>query len=210
MHAEAAIAGRRGATLAGAVDAAAAALLPSAASMAHDEQTAADLYRRLSPAIYRRALALLGDEQEALDVAQETFLDFLDARARMRGEASAFTFLYQMATHKAFDRLRRRARWSGILAEPSYQEDEQDPVERAADPCESHGTRVEAACDLALLTQGEKPEVLTAALLYFVEGYTTDEVAGTLDLSRKTVGKLLARFSERARKRAARMEVNER
>jgi RNA polymerase sigma-70 factor (ECF subfamily) len=178
--------------------------------MAHDDAQTADLYRRFSPALYRRALALLGDPQEALDVAQETFLDFLDARSRMRGDASAFTFLYQMATYKAFDRLRRRARWSGLLAETSYEEGEQDPVERAADDAEPHGRRVEAACDLALLTQGEKPEVLTAALLYFVEGYTTDEVAQTLELSRKTVGKHLARFAERARKRAARMKAGER
>jgi len=191
------------------VDASVARLLPSSAAMVNEEQLAADLYRRFSPAIYRRALALLGDEQEALDVAQETFLDFLDARARMRGEASPFTFLYQMATYKALDRLRRRARWSGILAHTDYEERDEPEHERAADTSEPHASRVEAACDLALLTQGEKPDVLTAALLYFVEGYTTEEVAQSLDLSRKTVGKMLARFAERARKRAARMKVSE-
>jgi hypothetical protein len=48
-----------------------------------------------------------------------------------------------------------------------------------AEVVSAHGgglEQVEAAQDLALLTQGEKPRTLTAALLYFVEGYSMEEV----------------------------------
>lgn len=50
---------------------------------------------------------------------------------------------------------------------------------------------------------------MTAAYLYFVERYTTEEIGQTLGLSRKTIGKYLAGFAERAQKRAARLAGRE-
>lgn len=167
----------------------------------------AELYRRFGPAVHRRAKSLLGDPEEALDVTQDTFLAYLRNRASLRGEASPFTVLYQIATHKALDRLRSRARWSGRLG-PLQLEDEEG-AERPVEAATAHGgglERVEAMQDLALLTHGESPEALTAALLYFVEGHTVEEVGQVLDMTRKTAAKLLHQFTERARKRSARLE----
>ncbi len=176
--------------------------------MAPESDDVAQLYRRYGPAVHRRALSLLRDPQEALDVTQETFLAFLKQREGLRGEAAPFTVLYQIATYRAVDRLRRTSRWSGTLQVPDVSEDETTASGHAVgDADESGARRVEAAKDLALLTRGEKPDVLTAALLYFVEGYTTEEVAQTMELSRKTVGKMLAQFSERARKRKSRLDL---
>lgn len=172
-----------------------------------DSTSLADLYRRYAPAVHRRALGLVGDPQEALDVTQETFLAYLKGRSRLRGEAAPFTVLYQIATYQAVDRLRRRARWSGKLGELTWSEDD-DQREVAFDAATAypgHASKVEAAQDLALLTRGEDPQTLTAAFLYFSEGHTTQEIGELLDLSRKTVGKLLARFTERCRKRSSRL-----
>ena len=175
------------------------------ASMSEDSQLVGDLYRRYGPAVNRRLRSLLGDEQEALDLTQEVFLAFLDARKRLRGEASAFTVLYQIATHKAVDSLRRRARWSGTLGRVDYDESAEDQAAAPAADAAHSPQRVEAALDLALLTRDESPEVLTAAFMYFVERYTTEEIGESLGLSRKTIGKYLAGFAERARKRSARL-----
>jgi RNA polymerase sigma-70 factor (ECF subfamily) len=166
------------------------------------------LYRRFGPAVHRRALSLTRDAQEALDVTQETFLAFLKARSSLRSDASPFTVLYQIATYQSVDRLRRRSRWFGSVGRLDFAESQPDDDQtiHEATAHEGGARQVEAAQDLALLTKGEKPEVLTAAFLYFVEGHTTGEVAQVLDLSRKTVGKLLAQFAERARKRQARLE----
>ena len=171
-------------------------------------QELADLYTRFGPAVHRRAYSILKDEQEALDVTQEVFLAYMRARASLRGEAAPFTVLYSIATNQALDRVRRKARWSGVLSSlKAPDEDEDDAIAEIPDSEERGAARVDAARDLSLLTQGEKSEAVTAAFLYFVEGYTTEEIGQTLDLSRKTVGKLLARFADRARKRAARLEV---
>lgn len=162
------------------------------------------LYRRFGPAIYRRALRLLGDATEAHDVLQETFIAYMKSTEGLRGEAQPFTVLYQISTYQALDRVRRKARWRHVLpnmAEP----DETESLPEVATP-PSGVAQVEAAQDLALLTRGEDAQTLTAASLYFVEGCTTEETAQVLGLSRKTVGKLLAQFTARAKKRAARLD----
>lgn len=173
-----------------------------------DSAQLAELYRRFGPAVNRRAQSLVGDPQAAFDITQETFLAYMQKRASLRGDAQPFTVLYQIATYKAVDHLRSRARWSGVMK--AFDVPEDDAAERELELATSHEgeqRRVEAAQDLALLTRGEDEEVLTAAFLYFVEAHTTEEVAQVLDLSRKTVGKMLQRFAERAQKRSARFEA---
>jgi RNA polymerase sigma-70 factor (ECF subfamily) len=175
-----------------------------------DSQLIADLYRRYGPAIHRRIRTLIHDEQEAFDLTQETFLAFMKAHGGLRGEASPFTVLYQIATFKAVDKLRHRSRWTGKLG-PLEVEDEEGETRSLEEVAGGHAgdvPRAEAARDLALLTEGEEPRVLTAAMLYFVEGYTTEEVGQSLDLSRKTVGKLLSQFAERAKARSQRLEAS--
>ncbi|MBE2249049.1 MAG: sigma-70 family RNA polymerase sigma factor [Myxococcus sp.] len=166
-----------------------------------------ELYRRYAPAVHRRALSLLGgDAAAAQDVTQDVFLGYFRAEARLTGAAQPFTVLYQMATYQSVDRLRARARWHGKLGALSLDEDAEGPAAQL--PADAGGvTRVEATHDLALLTKGEDEQTLTCAVLYFVEGYTTQEIADTLDLSRKTVGRALAAFGARARKRAERLTV---
>ena len=57
------------------------------------------------------------------------------------------------------------------------------------------------------LVHDHEPVKYAGHVLYFVEGYTTEEVAQALDLSRKTVGRALAAFAERANKRSERFTV---
>jgi RNA polymerase sigma-70 factor (ECF subfamily) len=165
------------------------------------------LYRRFGPAINRRARSMLRDDQEALDVTQDTFLAYMHGESSLRGKASPFTVLYQIATHKAVDRLRRNARWSGVIGSLDVPED--DAPARPAEWANAHEggmAQVEAMRDLALLTAGEKPEALTVAILYFVEGYTMEEIGEVLDLDRKEVSRLLRELAERARKRSAQLK----
>ncbi len=107
--------------------------------------------------VYRRAFAMLRDEQEAQDVTQDTFLAYMRGESSLRGEASPFTVLYQIATYKAVDRLRRNSRWSGTLGSldvPRMRRRRARPLGQLAD--EGGLGRVEAARDLTLLTEGEK------------------------------------------------------
>jgi RNA polymerase sigma-70 factor (ECF subfamily) len=155
----------------------------------------AELYRRHAPALQRRCASIIGNAEDARDLVQETFARYISARTTFTDKASPFTMLYRIATNASIDRLRRRKTKS---------EEELDPEVRAGDlGTEPH--RVDKLHDLALLTRGLSEEELTVAVLHHLDGYTQDGIAESLDMSRKTVGKILAKFEDHVKKRAARL-----
>lgn len=155
----------------------------------------AELYKRHAPALHRRCASIVGNAEEARDLVQETFARYISARTTFTDRASPFTVLYRIATNASIDRLRRRK---------TATEDDVDPDTRAGDlGREPH--RVDKLHDLALLTRGLSEEELTVAVLHHLDGYTQDGIAASLDMSRKTVGKMLAKFEDHVKKRAARL-----
>lgn len=163
-----------------------------------DEAAIADLYRRYGHTLLRRCQQLVSNEEDARELMQETFYQFWKGRARFEGRASPFTYLYRIATNLSIDKLRRR-RTAGVQVEVDQanasNSRRNDPDERAL-----------AAQEVAELTRGLGEDILTVAVMAFVDGLTQEEIAAALDLSRRTVGKRLKRFREHTRKRAARLE----
>jgi RNA polymerase sigma factor (sigma-70 family) len=153
------------------------------------------LYERLRPQVFRQALRLLRDTEEAWDVTQDTFLAFWRAQPLLRGEASPWTVLYGIVTRRAIDRLRRRSR--GALGEGALPVEDE---ESAAGLCAGGIERVEALHDLERLTQGESSQVLHCVRLYFLEGCTFAEVGLALDVSRQTASRVLKQLSKRIQK----------
>jgi len=58
--------------------------------------------------IYRLALRIVENQEEARDVTQETFLKAYQHRNRFRGEAKFSTYLYRIALNSAFTALKKR------------------------------------------------------------------------------------------------------
>jgi RNA polymerase sigma-70 factor, ECF subfamily len=154
----------------------------------------AELYKRHAPALHRRCASIVGNADEARDLVQETFARYLSSRSTF-DRASPFTVLYRIATNAAIDRLRRRK---------TAGEDELD-AEAHVGNLGNEPTRVDNLHDLALLTRGLTEEELTVAVLHHLDGYTQEGIASSLDISRKTVGKILAKFEEHVKKRATRL-----
>jgi RNA polymerase sigma-70 factor (ECF subfamily) len=88
---------------------------------AGDKSACEDCVQRHAPGIYRLALRLMHNEEEAEDVMQETFLNAFKAIDRFDGRSELLTWLYRIAYNAAMARLRRR-------------QPESVPVEEAADP----------------------------------------------------------------------------
>ncbi len=158
----------------------------------------AELYKRHAPALHRRCASIVGNSDEARDLVQETFARYLASGGQQHG--SPFAVLYRIATNASIDRLRRRKTAS---------EDELDAELHAGD-LGDEPRRIDNLHDLAVLTRGLSEEELTVAVLHHLDGYTQDGIASSLDLSRRTVGKILARFEEHVKKRAARVGFAER
>jgi RNA polymerase sigma-70 factor, ECF subfamily len=160
----------------------------------------ADLYRRHAPALQRRCASIVGNPDDARDLVQETFARFLAAGDRF-ADATPFAVLYRIATNAAIDRLRRKK----TASEDELASDAPASMLTGAGGDPSTTTRrVDALHDLVFLTRGLSEEEVTVAVLHHLDGYTQDGIAESLDLSRRTVGKMLAKFEEHMKKRAAR------
>ncbi len=79
------------------------------ARVAHgDEKSFSELLHRHQAAVYAFACRLLGDEREAEDVAQETFLRLYRASGRYREEPSLRTYLFKIIKNLCIDHLRKK------------------------------------------------------------------------------------------------------
>ncbi len=90
-------------------------------------------YRRFvdqnSANVYNLALKLLGNEQEAEDVLQETFLNAFRAIDRFKGRAKLSTWLYRIAYNASLMRLRKQGRMTTFsLDQPLNDEQQADEL----------------------------------------------------------------------------------
>lgn len=78
---------------------------------ANGDREAMDLLvRRHHGAVYRTALAIVGDEDQAQDVAQETFIKVVRAIRRFRGDSSFRTWVLSIAANEARGQFRGKRR----------------------------------------------------------------------------------------------------
>jgi RNA polymerase sigma-70 factor (ECF subfamily) len=144
--------------------------------MDQDEFTA--FYHETALALRGYIRRVSGDGQAADDLLQETYLRFLRAKPTAEDRPAMKAYLYKTATAAIYDRWRRQRRerlWS--LAFRFHEE-----APRAA------GTG-----DVTRCFQKLKPRERALLWLAYVEGCAHGEIAGTLDLSEKSVRVLLFR-----------------
>ena len=148
------------------------------------------LYNRYGPMVLRRCRFLLGDETEALDALQDTFVQVLRHRERLdaRGPSS---LLYCIATNVCLNRLRTRRRRSREAAG--------DDLLAGIASAEDVESRAVAAGFLDRLFASERASTRTMAVLHYVDGMTLEEVARHARLSVSGVRKRLEGLRARAR-----------
>ncbi len=67
------------------------------------------LYDRYAHVVYRRALGILGNEEEAADAVQETFARVIVHYDGFRKESSPLTWMYRISTNYCLNRMRNRS-----------------------------------------------------------------------------------------------------
>jgi RNA polymerase sigma-70 factor (ECF subfamily) len=142
--------------------------------MDQDEFTA--FYHETAPVLRGYIRRVSGEAAD--DLLQETYLRFLRAKPPAEDRAALKAYLYTTATAAIYDRwrkLRRERLWS--LA---FRFREEVPA-AAGDG------------DVTRCFQKLKPRERALLWLAYVEGYAHGEIAGTLDLSEKSVKVLLFR-----------------
>ena len=133
------------------------------------------LYHRYRDWVVRLAGRVAGNEDDALDVLQETFSYLLRKFPGFRLTAAMTTFLYPVVKHLAQAARRKRVRSAGDDAALQFV--------AAPDADETSAARGELAAVLAALPETHR-EVL---LLRFVDGLSLDEIARALSIPLGTV-----------------------
>ncbi len=137
------------------------------------------LYTQFAPVVFRRARTLLGNEAEAWDAVQEVFERMLTHSSEFRGEARPTTWVYRITTNLCLNLIRARSQREAKPADEAS----------AAEPTTSDSERTETRDLLRRWVEHLDEREAVVATLLFVDGLTQDEVADTLGLSRKTIGR---------------------
>ena len=138
------------------------------------------------------ALGMVRNREDALEIAQETFVKAFESLQHFKGDSSFYTWLYRIVVNLAIDfRRRERRRPTVPIEEPAGADGEpgyrlQLKEERLADPFEQAqareiGERVAAAVDE--LTPDHKAVIL----LREVEGLSYEEISRVMQCSKGTV-----------------------
>ncbi len=147
----------------------------------HDRMACTCLLKRYAPALYRLALRLTGDADEAEDVLQEAFIRACDNVAEFEGRSGLGTWLHRIVLNTGLMRLRRRhpervtiaAESDGAL--PAQLVDHSEPGQAAL------SGELRDYVERALLAL---PDALRAAfVLRELEGMGTREAAEALGIS---------------------------
>ncbi|MBI5524720.1 MAG: sigma-70 family RNA polymerase sigma factor [Deltaproteobacteria bacterium] len=148
------------------------------------------LYRRLGPSVYRRCLRLLSDPEEARDATQEVFVRAIRHCGKLTDEKAYLPWLCRVATNYCLNRLQHRGVVGKVVqsTERPYGNNQNDFHERVADSPDL----VEARNLLSILFTKYDERARLIAVHKYIDGMTQDEIAGTMGLSRRTVGKELA------------------
>ena len=145
-----------------------------------------------SAGVYRLALRMTGNPQEAEDVTQETFLNAFKAIDSFEGRSGLGTWLYRIAHNTALMRLRKKQPLYVSIdppAEPELEERTPTPVQLFDWCClpEEDFATSEARSELEQAI-GELPETLRAVfVLRELEGLSTEETAQVLGVTTANV-----------------------
>ncbi|MFH1475022.1 MAG: RNA polymerase sigma factor [Chloroflexota bacterium] len=147
----------------------------AAAGSRNDPDAFEAAVRPLYGALMRRLVIVLGNEHDAEDVAQDAYLRAFRSWDRFDG-TDVRAWLYTIALRLAFNQVRRRRRWLGIVgrSEPAPWTDRSDP-------------------DLWDALGRLDDRTRAALLLNVLDGYTHREIAAMLAVPEGTVASWISR-----------------
>ena len=159
---------------------------------AQDEAAFEQIMNLYADRLYNYILRMVGNEADAEDLVQETFLRAYQGLPAFDGRASLGTWLYRIATNLCIDHQRRRARRVPTVSYSIREDEDGEPTEwefpdlRTPDPLEAALNReLEGVVERAVSRLS--PKLKTVLLLYDVEELSYEEIARVLNIPIGTV-----------------------
>ncbi len=166
-----------------------------ARAKAGDDEAFAQLMRDNEKRIYNLTLRMTGNPEDAMDLAQEAFLNAWRGLKFFKGDSAFSTWVYRLASNACIDHLRRNKRRQDInLPMPTHEEDDSQPDIpddrfRPEQELERQELRRAVAQGLEQLSD-EHRQVL---VMREINGLSYQEIADVLDLEAGTVKSRIAR-----------------
>jgi RNA polymerase sigma-70 factor, ECF subfamily len=158
------------------------------------------LMRRYNQRVYRAARAILRDDAEAEDVAQDAWVRAYQHLRQFEGRASFSTWITRIAVHEALSRLRRRNRKEEIDAMTESRRDSLAPLSSHDDTPEQAASTAEARGLLEHAIDSLPDTYRETFVFRDVEGMSTTETAESLGISEENVKTRLHRARALLRK----------
>jgi RNA polymerase sigma-70 factor (ECF subfamily) len=153
-------------------------------------------YEKYLPLVVRRCREILGNEEDALDAAQDVFVKLMRAKKRLCGQFPS-SLLWTIATNTCLNRLR----WKKRHRETPY---EDSGVPGCFDYDRSYD-QVDAKLLMEAILQNESESTRAICFMYHADGMTLKEIGEAFGMSISGVRKRLTVFHARARIRYERI-----
>lgn len=169
---------------------------------AGDDEAFAQLMRDNEKRIYNLTLRMTGNPEDAMDLAQEAFLNAWRGLKFFKGDSAFSTWVYRLASNACIDHLRRKKRRQDISV-PMPVDEEDDTAPEIPDErfqpeqeLERQELRRTVAAGLEQLSD-EHRQVL---VMREINGLSYQEIGDILDLEAGTVKSRIARARNSLRK----------
>jgi RNA polymerase sigma-70 factor (ECF subfamily) len=135
------------------------------------------LYRRHSRRVFGVCLRMAGNQSEAEDLTQETFLTVFRKIQSFRGESAFSTWVHRVAVNTVLMRLRKKELASNSLDEPNDRDEEEfkTPMQLGERDLQLSGTIDRINLERAINQLA--PGCRAMFMLHDVEGYRHNEIA---------------------------------
>jgi RNA polymerase sigma-70 factor (ECF subfamily) len=144
--------------------------------------------------VYTQALRLVGDRQDAEDVAQEAYLRVFRGLPGFRGDSQFETWLYRIVANAAMTHLRRRRRFGEVLTEKGEEPQEFPAEVRLAEEAVDRDALERALDSLPL-------SMRSLVLMKDVYGLSCREIGDQIGISEGAVKVRLHRARKRLKER---------
>lgn len=137
-----------------------------------------------SPMAYSVAFRMLGDEDQAKDIVQETMVVIWQKIERIKSPEGYHKWLYRIVMNKCYDEMRKRKRNPEFIADD--QAWEQIANRMAEEPSRSLENR-ETAQIIGILTDKLSPKQKAVFILSDLEGMPNDEISEITGISKSAI-----------------------
>jgi RNA polymerase sigma-70 factor, ECF subfamily len=163
-----------------------------------------ELVKRYDRNVFRIALHITQNREDAEDVVQDAFLKAYENLEQFQGQSKFYTWLVRIAVNEALMKLRRRRPERMVSLDQEVQTEEDSMPREVADWSpnpEQLYNQAELRDILGKTIQGLPPGFRTVFVLRDVEGLSTEETAQALELSVPAVKSRLLRARLQLRER---------